>query len=210
MRIPLSRSLAGLSIVAGLLALPGSPASANEVDVELTSGTVAVFDENSVLLGMEDHTDAGLDCAPPTRSLTTAGNATSGTITMSETTDRREVNIGLFRVAASTTTTGTYSNGVAHVTRNSVLTFVRTTGSGSCTPATGAGTCVIEWVDIDLVGLVDASDPSSLVPGDTIDLAGGNNPGDNVITSGTAGTCAQLIATNGGSTGYIDFVYEVS
>lgn len=209
------RMVRGLMAVVGLAAVTfgavaaPTPAAATTVGIELTDGSWELYDE---FAGLVDGgaANGGVSCAAAAGSLTTAGNSSTGTISLGHSSDRTHRTTGgtNFRVVQTTSLSGTYSGGAVSASGSMTLTAVRTTGLWSCTAASGAGTCTISHTNITASGSISAATPASPVAGDAITISGGNYTYDTVVTGSTS-DCADLIAVHNGSMTLTGVTYVV-
>jgi hypothetical protein len=164
----------------------------------VTAGTVTVYnaDEEEIVsfaLGEEQE-----ECAAPSTSASaTSTGATTGTISVTATSDQSSlISTTWYRVSLSASLSGSYTgNGTAiSLSGTATVVFRRVTGSGSCT-VSGTGTCTLS-TPLTLTG---AASPASLptFAGTTTVLNAGGTPGD-VIVSGTATACGLLPFANNG------------
>jgi hypothetical protein len=193
----LIRAGAVVAVLASGFVLGAPPAAASTASVELTLAFNDLYDSGGSYINTAE-VASGIDCSPPSGSLTLSGTGSSGTVSTTVARDYAVTLLGWshHRIALTMTLTGTYSSGVVSLTGSWSATLRRTAGAGSCT-VTGGGQCNVTNSNLALTGGLYAAAPPTLAEGDALELAGSNPLGSASVT-GTFTQCSYFILHNGG------------
>lgn len=201
-----TRLAAGAVALVIALALTPLPAAAVFVDVAVVSGTLTLKRPAGSVIDTVDLADPMTQCGVTFSTVSTLGHINAGTISIDLRFDlAAEVNGQDFVVdlivqlqGAYGSSPPTYAIGGGSLGGSATMTAIRSTGSGSCAPLSGAGFCTMTATFIGWTGTLSASDASNLLLGDTATLSGGN-PAFATNVAGTATNCGTLAALNNGS-----------
>jgi hypothetical protein len=199
-----SKVLVGLLVAGAAIGLLGLPASATTNDATVTSGTIDLLDAGNVFIDDLVLSELGTPCAPHDGEVGMTGTTFTGSWSMAFQSDVAVTISGTpFRVALMGVFAGTYVSTSTTGSGDLAAVFRRTTGSGSCTYLSTAGSCSVDATSITVTGTHTVTTPPLIAPGNTFRVSGSNGSGGDfgfeTDAGGTAADCGALIGLVDGS-----------
>jgi hypothetical protein len=175
----LHKALVGLVATASAIGLLGLPASANHRSTWVTQGDLEMYTSANTLVD-QFGVHLGTTCVIPWSYISMDGSSTTGTWNAEFETDE-PITIGgaHFRVVLTASfMLGTYAGSTLSQPLGTVeMTFRRTTGAGSCTYLSTAGTCMVDSILVSVTGTHTVTTPPTIQTFDTFTFSGSNGPG---------------------------------